>query len=495
MARGTRSTICDMKRRSFLPVQTIWKWLPPVVVVTIAGLAVFFAIHINNFYFKTGRVEAPSKLSADQYQQCVQKATQNGAISTEDLVNCTEKQMPTHLTADVVKTNIDELKWLLTVILSIAALFTVLQAAAAWFSATSYDKQANEKLKQIDEVQQSVRARYPLFEEVERARERAHADLIAVLKQASKADDPNAGPTEALSWLDNFYRDWDLIKRQRLLSVESFVSFDIDPGRSKDVPEDLKRFAVFYHAKYRYEKVLRVASFQDLERAETYLRLAIEKAHFDFTIWNELGNLYLTMKENLENLEPLPPNYPNYLIKARDAFKESVQLEEKQQRANYNLAVIANNYDKDYAAACDLLDRALQQKTWQKNSSSDFLTAYICYNMGCNRARLCSERRQGPTTISMAEGRPCVESLKRAASLGAIAEKTVTIDFTDPVHGDLCALYANADSALKAELEKVRAELISPVARKTTAPSTSKTVREALSEAVHLVWNSVRKSA
>jgi hypothetical protein len=127
---------------------------------------------------------------------CIQKATVGVSISKDAVESCVERNTPSHPTADVMRTDLDELKWLLTLIVGIAALFSILQAAAAWFSASSYREQANEKLKQMDEIEKGLRERYPILEEVEKKREEAHSYLNFALEQASRADFPEAEPTD-----------------------------------------------------------------------------------------------------------------------------------------------------------------------------------------------------------------------------------------------------------------------------------------------------------
>ena len=103
------------------------------------------------------------------------------------------------------KTNIDELKWLLTILAGFAVITAIAQAAAAWFSALTYDKQAKAKLEEIDDVLEDFKARYPIFADVEDKRNQAHEALVAALRLCIAPDDPHADSTEAIIWVENFY--------------------------------------------------------------------------------------------------------------------------------------------------------------------------------------------------------------------------------------------------------------------------------------------------
>jgi hypothetical protein len=432
----------------------------------------------------------------DLESQAYQKASQSSASSTttasgtpnSGTTNPQGAQSPQEAKGQSeadIKGNFDELKWLLTILAGFAVITAIAQAAAAWLSALTYDKQAKEKLQEIDKVQESVQARYPLFRVVEEKRKEAHAILIELLGEASRADDPRAGPTEAISWLDDFYRDVKPEKRQLVLSVESFASIDLDPGRAGSPEENLKRFAVFYHSKFRYEKRMKVASFCDLERAEYYLLLALKELPADFTLHNEIGNLYLTMWEHIGQL---PAKYPDYLRRARDSFDASLDLQKNQQRAYYNLAYIEAVYDKKPDAASGRLTEALAgDKPWQRNSSSNALAAYIHYNLGCNRARIIVRDHQGAIDTTLAL--PALSELEAASRLGQIRPDYVEDDYTKPNTGDIYDLYQRGDQAVRGELDRIKQLLI---AERPAEEKPRKTVTRTIAEAFRMVWKSIR---
>jgi len=389
------------------------------------------------------------------------------------------------LAADAIKTNIDELKWLLTILAGFAVITAIAQAAAAWFSALTYDKQASAKLQEIEKVLDTFKARYPIFSEVEEKRNQAHDALIASLRTVFAAGDPEADPTEAISWMEDFYRQMDVEKRQLLLSVESFASIDLHPPRRGGEVQNLKLFAVFYHAKFRYEQEIPgAAQFADLERAEGYLLLALRKSPADFRFHNELGNVYLTIWEHAGKL---PDDYPNYLGKAQKAFETSRSFQKNQQRAYYNLAYIKAS-EKDYVAARDLLHEALNYTTWQKVSTPDTIAAYIRYNLGCCWARIVVRDHQGSSPIGVQEAELVLTALNKASEIGQIQARYVEKDYTDPVDGDLTGLYVTADPQLRKELDRLRAALPAERAKKPRQD-----FWKVLAEARDIAWNSIKE--
>ncbi len=388
--------------------------------------------------------------------------------------------------ADLLKSNIDELKWLLTILAGFAVITAIAQAAAAWFSALTYDKQAKAKLDEIDKVLEDFRARYPVFGDVEEKRDQAHEALVAALRLVYAPDNPHADSTEAVSWVENFYAQLEVEKRQLILSVESFASVDLHPPKKGSPIQNLKLFAIFYHAKFRYEKKIpNAATFADLERAEGYLLLAIRKSPADFTLYNELGNLYATMSEHSGRL-PVP--YPDYLSAAEKQFEQSLRYRKSQQRAYYNLAYIQTRRG-NYVAARDLLLEALHYTTWQKVVTPHSMAALIHYNLGCYRARIIVRDHAGQGLIGMTEAEGVVSSLKNASELGQIQEEFVDSDYTNVKTGDLKGLYDKADPPLRAKLDSQKAALIAEPTKK-PQPTFSETVAEAL----RMVWNSARKA-
>jgi hypothetical protein len=117
-------------------------------------------------------------MTVARFNACVDSALEakqkaKGQLDMQDIRTC-EKQMDASV-EDLVKAPIDELKWTLEIIGSLAAFFVIAQGAAAYFSATSYTSQADKSVadmgkalsgmkdtaKAIDKIQQGIKKRYP----------------------------------------------------------------------------------------------------------------------------------------------------------------------------------------------------------------------------------------------------------------------------------------------------------------------------------------------
>ncbi len=212
----------------------------------------------------------------------------------------------------------------------------------------------------------------------------------------------------------------------------------------------------------------------------------MRKSPSDFTLHNELGNIYLTMWESVGKLSA---EYPNYLDKARDEFLKSRELQRAQQRAYYNLAYIESAWEKNYDTACNRLEEALTYKTWQRVTTPDTMTAYIHYNLACNRARILVRKHTGTSAIDTTEAEPVVSALKKASEIGRIRAEYVQIDYTSRTKGDLYGLCVKADQALRTELNRLKDALI---AEKTKKPQQG--LAETVAEAFEMVWKSAKES-
>jgi hypothetical protein len=86
---------------------------------------------------------------------------------------------------------IDDLKWILTMILGAAGLFTIAQGAVAFFTAQTFVKQADDAVKRVQEVAIDAERRYPIFSRAEEARREAYRALAAAFS------------SEGSDWRDN----------------------------------------------------------------------------------------------------------------------------------------------------------------------------------------------------------------------------------------------------------------------------------------------------
>ena len=178
---------------------------------------------------------------------------------------------------------IDDQRWILGLILGAAGLFAIVQGAAAFFTAQTFVRQADDALKRVQEVTADTLKRYPVFSKAEEARRDAYRALAATFSG------------DGLDWRNELYERMPLLDRQRLISVENFVGIEfIAWEHDPDFAVNLRRLANFYASKFVSEGQ---ESRGDLERSEYYLDLARKETNDQFWILNDLGLLYLEMNQ------------------------------------------------------------------------------------------------------------------------------------------------------------------------------------------------------
>lgn len=299
---------------------------------------------------------------------------------------------------------LDDLRWILTLILASAGLFTVVQGIAAGFSAQNFQKQAEDAIKRLEkeaeralndlkrqsdeavgnfrktseeasqaalqqvnekfqgvldhldqeaksriarleELEQQVRTHYPLFE-----KDRAHA-FSALQKRIAKFSLVQ-NSADGFDQRRKFYERIDLGERQEILAVDRALAYEI--AGQNDPPdvfaEHAKQLAQFYWSKFIYEKSLGYGSLDDLERAEHLLEIVRSKAPKDkqFQFLNVLGNVRLERHKAKMAAGKFPaglaPADDPDLAGARAAFETSIEQHPDQIRGYHNLAVIYTYY-------------------------------------------------------------------------------------------------------------------------------------------------------
>jgi len=367
--------------------------------------------------------------------------------------------------ADELKNRIDELRWILALIVTAAGLFTLAQGVAAGFSAQSFVKQAEDLVGRLNELEKTLRlrfdtmtgevkARYPVFADIEERRVQAYSNLSAMLKRYS----PLNNADEGFDSRRHFYQGMPLAHRQELLSVERFISYDI-AGQNEPAEEfarQLRRLAQFYWAKFLYEQGRGFGYIGDLERAEYLLDLANRRVGTQFYLLNDLGNIRLESykaridprllgRKSLSEMEPALE-----LAHAQKAFDDSIAAWPEQLRAYYNRAVILAAYRRDFAAAAKDLEAGLQYPNWEENPIAG-LTCNGYFNLACCYGRL-AESAGNAVDLT----RKCVEALEKAAKIGQVDPNDVKREYSiiqtpapdetplaeEIVSGDLYALLA-----------------------------------------------------
>jgi hypothetical protein len=452
------------------PFTLLYPWLTILVVV-------FLTVWL------VGRLSVPHA-TAVRFNACVEKQIADNKkaaapLTLQDVEKCESDEDKSF--DELVKAPIDELKWLLEIIGTLAAFFVLVQGAAAFFSASAYTDQADKALAGIEKARESLQERYPIFNETQTRRSEASALLDRGIGAFSGA--PGARTTEALRWDVKWklYSSMPVSDRQYILSLESFVSIDIFPGPAGGElwSESLRRYAIFYQSKFEYENSIGMASFGDLERAESYLRKAVCLNRVDFTLQNDLGVLCLDIHK-LVVARPGSARLPydgRYRKEAIEQFRNSLALEPRQQRAHYNLSVVHTLYstkeEDDLESARAELEKALRLKNWQYSPPVDAVKALLFYNLGCCEARvLAAKPSSGILSAAQEPVQQCLLHLREASHLGAggiraIENDTIKRDFgwdypTAEARrkGDFVGLYEQADPEVKKQLEELKQDLL-----------------------------------
>jgi hypothetical protein len=304
-----------------------------------------------------------------------------------------------------LENKLNDLRWILTLILASAGLFTVVQGIAAGFSAQNFQKQAEDAIKRLEkettraledlkrqseeavgnfrktsdeasqdalqqvnekfrgalddldqeaqsriarleELEQQVRTHYPLFE-----KDRMHA--FSALQNRIASFSLVKSSMDGFDQRRKFYERIDLGERQEILAVDRALAYEI--AGQNDPPEvfaeQTKQLAQFYWSKFIYEKGLGYGSLNDLERAEHLLELGRSKAAIDkqFQFLNVLGNVRLERHKAKVAAGKFPagqtPVDDPDLVAARVAFETSIEQHPDQIRGYHNLAVIYTYYN------------------------------------------------------------------------------------------------------------------------------------------------------
>ena len=230
------------------------------------------------------------------------------------------------LTAAELKDKIDELRWVLELILAASGLFTIAQGIAAGFSAKSFSDQAEGMLAE-------AMSRFKVFKLIEDRRNSATA-YLASLESSLTSSSPLEDADEGFNWQRRFYEKMLLATREELLSAEQIFPYVVvgkaDPADL--YARNLRYLAQFYWAKFVYERERGLGYLEDIERAKYLLEQAMQTIGKMFYLLNDMGNIHLEyykvlkahkMPGNSAHL-PIKPDrseLENALENARNSFK------------------------------------------------------------------------------------------------------------------------------------------------------------------------------
>jgi len=365
----------------------------------------------------------------------------------------------------------DDVEHYLEWVIGIAGIFVIAQTVAAGFAAQSFSDQFKESIGRADKsVQATVAEARTNFSQVEKElrakldettlkleefrrkyedlvvaedkRRGALGDLIDNYVRAPGASGAAASEghadilVEGLDWRDGLYAAMENSPRQRLLSIERYLGYDLKLDISDgNTPSVLRVLANFYVSKFEYEKRFGSAHIGDLERAQYLLQLWVEQRPTQFEIRNDLGLVFSRLSKyfaeqarasgvSTANKEAAECFEKWYRMRAKDEFHFSLGYCRDQQRAPYNLAVIAKEHEGNLPLAIEYLETARHVPVWEHRPNESML-AIMLYNLACYRALDCVARNDlSPVQIDAVVG-----LLRDCAKYQCIPAAVVTADF------------------------------------------------------------------
>ncbi len=382
--------------------------------------------------------------------------------------------------AGALKEREEDLKWILGFILGAAALFAFAQGASTWFSAESFNKRAEGSLRKAEKAAKTIerraaelRKKYPLFSDEEQRRQQAFLDLGRIF------------PDEDFNWQRDYYEKMPVFERQKLLSIERFISYEIAGNQDPDetYARRLRQLARFYWSKFIYERKRGFVDYGDLDHAEYLEDLAMRRIGAAFYLLNDLGNIYFERFKAFERdihsekrTEEQEAQLKRALSAAKEKFGDSIEAQKVQLRAYFNLAYIENRLrDSDEDRKLGLrkainylrqglkLPGGLKYPNWENEPVKEYYGSAL-YNLACYHARL-AHLYDGKTLRSMAEAKACEAVLRKAAKIGMASPEDVVKDF-DTDGGDFYPILRDAAPEVKNRFERLKRDLLEASRRK-----------------------------
>ncbi len=311
-------------------------------------------------------------------------------------------------------------QWLLSIVLAAAGLLTIAQGAFAFFSTQNYVKQADDAVGKIKDLAGEVRARYPMFSQMEQTLEAAFRRLGELALR--------------LDLDQNLYDDSDPRTRQEILALEGLAAmhFVVSSGRAPRIVTQIRLLGKFYADKYASAAKTNKADF---EKALYYFTLELEKSGRDILALNDLGWLHMEVASAADKNEP----------EATSLLKESLGKNPHQQRPNYNLGTIwlVKGDKAKLDQAQTYLEKAAGITNWEKTPNEQF-ASHLHYNLACTYS--CLWEFEGEATKKKDLLDKALASLDKAAEKGGTAKSTLEGDLKT---GDLAALNGSAEHAAK----------------------------------------------
>jgi hypothetical protein len=98
-----------------------------IIIIAIITLCGFYTVRFLHVSFDDDFAGAFKSVPSQGLSDCIQKSTVGVSVSEDAIESCVDRNTPSHPTTDLMRAEFDELKWLLTLIVGIAALFSIRQ--------------------------------------------------------------------------------------------------------------------------------------------------------------------------------------------------------------------------------------------------------------------------------------------------------------------------------------------------------------------------------
>lgn len=484
IVRVFRPLISRMPERFIGTVRWLPRLFPPIFIVVVLGIVILGPHKVlHAFDALAAATPAQSSTGTPSQSTTVAPAQPSGKTSPaptaeelkqsladlksrEDGLKTREDEIKTR--EEELKSREEELRWVLELILAFAGAFAIAQAAAAWFSSETFTKQAEDSLKKISDVEKEVESNYPLYSAAEQVRRDAYRELAYSLQAGSGTD-----KDEGYDWRENLYENMEPSARQSLLSVEHFVGIEFlrRPPDDATYTQNLRRLANFYVSKFEYENNCGFGYLGDLERAEYYLKRALDRSNEAFYLLNDLGLLHAHWCSQVYKSER-----EKYLSNGHSFFTRSSNIRPEQQRAYYNLGVIERrkNASPNWRAAIKIMQQAAEQAVWEE-VFIEARKADIHYNLACWWARVAvEEHKGGPIGMNSDPIKDCLKALEECARTGLVKKNRVDEDYgpgpgSNPINGEFFDLTKHGNDELKEKLKEIKPKLYTPTLN-STAP-------------------------
>lgn len=296
-----------------------------------------------------------------------------------------EQQASTSLELDAYRDQADMLQRLASLLIGLSSLYAVVLGVTSYVTAQQFVERSKESADRLQRKEDDFEKHYPLLAGFSESVTRIVAELTRLLPHS---DDR----AESLARMSPE-------QRQHIVYYESSVAYfeflDVRPLR-KEISEIYRSLGKFYgahgasmrkeidHLRDAEDTAAIVARMRDdnrrsFYRARLYLEKALQVNPENFSALNDLGYL---LHRDLE----MP-------AEAEKLYDRSLDVQPRQQRARYNLAVMymdraEKDRDRaDYQRAERLLSEALRESNWQMDPVRERV-ADIRYNRACCWSRL-----------------------------------------------------------------------------------------------------------